>query len=828
MADLPPDIVAHLESASFTPSPEPPAAPAPLNLPPDIIAHMASDQSLPDPTAALSDALAPKTDQKIPLDTHGVVDKYPGMGDYMDLPELKRHFRSIQAILGMANADRDSIEGIVKKNFPEVGIERQKDGSLVFQSKEGDKKKYVYRNGDFQLGDLVRAGVGGLATGGLNAAALWATGGTGLLAQLAATGLSTHLLGDIRHSAGGAAPSVLEDALASAGHGVVHGLSQIPGTALNMLEGRGAGAPGMLASAEGAAIPPGATGPGTPAVVGAGGPDALAEFSTLTRPEIPEARPVPPPVPPKYAPADTTAGLVPPETPAPLPAAQVGESPAVQGLKGQADQTLRAATPELDPSKVNSEVLGHHAGEIDRLEKISAPAYKKVDEGMKGKNARTESVINAIDKMAEPLSEGHAGLPKWVRDIYDRLTPQKGEDGATKYATYHDVDMIRKGVGDKLSSLKGPNPDYDINKAMAKRIYRALSTDQKNSIADTALRATYDTAREAKLAEHEVNSHIRTLFGLQTGDVFKGDLGPKLTSAVHGLQEGVSAPFKDLVDALPEKLKSKAIMNSISNMFGDVGAGEPPDLAKFGTWYNRTLSKSSSGELLKNLTPEARDGLQGLYGLSKQVASVTSEEGQKRFAQEAEHAAAQLAHKEAQAAYTAAVEDASKTMARVRAANEEARKIARSGIAEYKQGIRSDQAAAGREAAARATEMEAEMAAASRHVKEAKKTADAARKEAEKPGLLRRGLSLAADTFSYAGEARGVKARAAHRVLEARISAITSTPAFQKVAKAYGMPTPRAVQWVRKAIVSGLAGMPGRSGVTPMATGEPWNKPEAQ
>lgn len=190
---------------NVTPSSASPAASdAPLT--PDELQKLRRYNEQADSNEGLG--LNPPAREGLPLSSTGVVDKYADTPDLMWIPELRKHMNSLDAIAGLLSSNADSVESIMKKQFPKATVTRDPEDGTVLVKSGDDKKTYAFKPGRMQLGDWVRAGISAppMAVGAGLAGELapaWAAGTAGI-------GLGTYILGQLRKDAGGAPPTAGE------------------------------------------------------------------------------------------------------------------------------------------------------------------------------------------------------------------------------------------------------------------------------------------------------------------------------------------------------------------------------------------------------------------------------------------------------------------------------------------------------------------------------------------------------------------------------------------------------------------------------------------
>ncbi len=594
----------------------PPKAAAPLEtktapeLSPEAAAYL-HGSDVPDPTQELSNALTPPVRGSQP---EGPPDPYAGMEDYMFSQSLRPHLTSPLAFLGALGSDRDSIEAIVKKNNPKAKVTHH-NGNLIIDE---DGKKFIFNTGKPQLGDVLRGAAGtaiAAPIAGVTAGALPALAPA--IAAIIGTGVANRALGKLRYAAGGAPPSALEDAGAMALHGLIHGGGKLASMAANMEHV----APGLTAAtAEGAAIPPGYTPP---------------PVSNAPPSEVPVA----------------PAAPVAPTAPAPLPPAQA-VSPAAQSVAQAGDDLVRQITPELDRSELNRSFRGRLAKHLIDTKKAVKAAFAPVDTAMSGVEVGANRTLEFIDK----LERENGDIPQWLRKIREDLTPTKPKEGPPTAPLYGKLDEIRKDVGRRSRASGGLTPDGRGDQNIAKGLYGEILADQvenadAHGVGDS-LRAAQSDAK--KFIDYR--GRVRTQFGRVIGEAIEKDVTPKIDRGLKALGEGAPSALRTTMEAVPPEMRSDALMTTVATKFGDLSAGEPFDLKKFGPWFKKVLgNKDSARAMAENLEPKAWQGLQDLHSVYQQLESVTAEDLQRRATAEAEHAAATAKYKAEKQAWDSGV-----------------------------------------------------------------------------------------------------------------------------------------------------------------------------
>jgi len=629
--DLAMDIV------SSSPQPSPSIAPVPQpteQLQPAPIAPMPQEQPVPSPTTDL-DALAAQfggealtQEQEEGPGYEGVLESFvegaknlpeavydtvtgykkitpeiERLPDWINMPEMQEMtVPGFKAALGTMLTNPEETTKIMKAQFPDIEIRRDKKGNYIMKSKDGNDYaiKPGFRSSD--IGRVIFGAVTALPAAGISKLIPGILGEMGTQAVIEGTQMAT---GGEANAGEVLTAGVLRggaDVLARGARAARGGLTgKVDGAPIEAVQEVGTEEIGKLAQK-----------------AGRGSGDAMESLAKEMDIDLVDA---------KLSeelgfklPADVFSNSDKAKLAARVSRSVVGSDAEEQFFKGinqakKRSEDLMAEHGALSSTgDVSENVLMSLKDSRDELLKEKDLIYK----GKGGVNEQfpfktpiefTET-IKAIDDLAEDMG-GFDNLKPQIKKLYAKITSGKTSRGFL----LDEKDII----GD---AVFGKNNDYSasISNNSLKRIYDGLSKDELVAAARISddLAGKVASGRAAHSQAMKVQQKIKDAFGSDE----KGSIGSKLTSMIKGSRSQNVKQFNEIMDLmsdLPKEDVSEAIMTSI--MSGSKKANGSFGLKEYTNLYhNLRNNKSFYKRIAKELGKERADLLQGLYKVNKRVS----------------------------------------------------------------------------------------------------------------------------------------------------------------------------------------------------------------
>jgi len=220
------------------------------------------------------------------------------------------------------------------------------------------------------------------------------------------------------------------------------------------------------------------------------------------------------------------------------------------------------------------------------------------------------------------------GVVKDLGNDVSKLTPLEKEllemssPGRNLPVTYTALMRMKADVGQALQRSAGPYKDVDS--AILKRLYGALSEDQlahAQKVGGDTLRADLRLGNQLVAKRKALEDRIVSLFG----DERDGSIARKLVSTLQGGAKGDITGFNRLVKSIPADLRKKAVATAIAAASREAktdGFG----FAKYVTLYQGLRDNSEVYKtVVQTLGPDSDKFLRDLYEISKRITEARAQ-----------------------------------------------------------------------------------------------------------------------------------------------------------------------------------------------------------
>lgn len=296
-------------------------------------------------------------------------------------------------------------------------------------------------------------------------------------------------------------------------------------------------------------------------------------------------------------------------------------------LSQKADNLILEGGGTLDKASLSETIKTDMLDTIDGMYEIESEVY----DNMRAKlpqNTKTDpkNVVALIEGWASEVG-GVSNLDPVMRRLHKSLKPtpktSKGViiDPSGKRATVTTEDGLptfgllnseRRLIGQQLgrkSNTKFRNSELGQLKAL----YSAMKRDQKeviDSTGDDSLITLQDSADKLTFQRKRLESDTQDLFGSELNK----ELMTLVGASVKGLEKGNLQKFKGVIDKIPERHRSSAVITAMNDVFKGTAASKQQlgdaQFARFWTSLNR--SPTVKAELFKQLPSGSRKAINNL------------------------------------------------------------------------------------------------------------------------------------------------------------------------------------------------------------------------
>jgi hypothetical protein len=220
------------------------------------------------------------------------------------------------------------------------------------------------------------------------------------------------------------------------------------------------------------------------------------------------------------------------------------------------------------------------------------------------------------------------GVVKDLGNDVSKLTPLEKElrematPGRKLPVTYTALMRMKADVGQALQKASGPYKD--VNSAILKRLYGALSEDQlahAQKVGGDTLRADLRLGNQLVAKRKALEDRIVSLFG----DERDGSISRKLLATIQGGAKGDVTGFNRVIRSIPEDLRKKAVASAIAAAARE----EKTNGFGFSKYVNLYQGLRRNSEVYKTvvqtLGPDSDKFLRDLYEVSKRITEARAQ-----------------------------------------------------------------------------------------------------------------------------------------------------------------------------------------------------------
>lgn len=605
-----------------------------------------SPEKKPDQRGMIQKAIEkiyPTTEEKDGGVINPELEKYP---DWMTAPEVHDPTSpaAYKAILGnIASLGPDDVAGVLKEQFPDAKVERK--GEYVTAQFKPGGPTYASKPG-LRYSDFIRAGLGipVMSAGAAAAAGALPAAVPAALSSLAGTGLGIHLLGVLRHDAGGSAPSLTEDAVGMGVHAALAPVTALAGKAIqsgyNAVRGIAPEAAGQMTAKQLAPeIVNASRGNRTAqnAVAAQVMPDQEALAAARSLPGV-DGRPLADSI----TPAQLSTNKAFQELAQSSPGALRTHGRAISALGETMDKITKQAGAQESQAGVETALKNEAKSQLGAAKDLMEDLYAKLD-GREAAAANPEKGIAAkpavepmvpgsaptpadnFDAAVAKIAEGEKGIvPEWVQKVRDALDKPSKASGDLGPPTRDTVKRIKTLVGE---ATQGQGRFSKLGRTTAKTLYNALVADIEGG-AESFSPGAKALSQEAKAA-YLAHDAMDTMVKVTMGQELEKSLTDQMSKAVGELPNTDGKVFAGLIKATPEQMRPGVVKWALRQFVKEnAEGGSILDIRKFNSWMNSMKNSPESWAALKSYAGDELSGnLEKTYKVSRSVETAS-----KRFA----------------------------------------------------------------------------------------------------------------------------------------------------------------------------------------------------
>lgn len=222
-----------------------------------------------------------------------------------------------------------------------------------------------------------------------------------------------------------------------------------------------------------------------------------------------------------------------------------------------------------------------------------------------------------INSVVSDLGNDVSKLTPLEKELREMSTP-----GRNLPVTYTALMRMKADVGQALQKSAGPYKDVDS--AILKRLYGALSEDQlahAQKVGGDTLRADLRLGNQLVAKRKALENRIVSLFG----DERDGSISRKLLATIQGGAKGDVTGFNRVVRSIPEDLRKKAVASAIAAAARE----EKTNGFGFSKYVNLYQGLRRNSEVYKTvvqtLGPDSDKFLRDLYEVSKRITEARAQ-----------------------------------------------------------------------------------------------------------------------------------------------------------------------------------------------------------
>ncbi len=306
----------------------------------------------------------------------------------------------------------------------------------------------------------------------------------------------------------------------------------------------------------------------------------------------------------------------------------------ISKAEGRADAIIEDLGGTVDKAGLSER---YREGIIDAVDEVYAAEnaiYDGIDINVRDR-VKPENTLRFIEKEIADVG-GFDKLPPFMKGIYTQLKTKRKKTGIRSDIVRGDVDVFdeipatyanftkeRKKVGsqigkkvDQIDSFKG------AESGKLKGLYAAMKEDQNSFMSNRGFQDEIDAADRLTIKRKGIEENAKSLLGKD----LSGSLTNLLDTRIKGLAKGDINKFKDTISKIPQEYRQEAVATALNGLIRGSGSAQTAFSA------NQTVKNLSNlyrnpaalDALLKELPPQAKDTLDALYKVSKQIEKVTN------------------------------------------------------------------------------------------------------------------------------------------------------------------------------------------------------------
>lgn len=293
---------------------------------------------------------------------------------------------------------------------------------------------------------------------------------------------------------------------------------------------------------------------------------------------------------------------------------------AIKDVASKADEFITRFGGDVDIASVDMEVKDQMIANVEGLRLQARGLYDQINEMVPGETpVDPSSIVNFLDAKIARLGD-ISDLSKPEQRIYKRATSDEIP------FTYEFLDEQRQLMGEQKRAAK--RGTIAPSKAGFKigELESVLLDAQQQALANInpEAAAIFDIARPLVAQRKELEKINQTLMG---ADLTR-DIMPNLRTGLTQLSFGKLQKFRQVMDALPPELRTRALVSAMNSAFTK-GATTATQLTPngFATWWEQLgRNKTAKAALLEYMPEGAPEYLEALAtvsrGLARSLASV--------------------------------------------------------------------------------------------------------------------------------------------------------------------------------------------------------------
>ena len=293
---------------------------------------------------------------------------------------------------------------------------------------------------------------------------------------------------------------------------------------------------------------------------------------------------------------------------------------AIKDVASKADEFITRFGGDVDIASVDMEVKDQMIANVEGLRLQARGLYDQINDMVPGETpVDPSSIVNFLDAKIARLGD-ISDLSKEERRIYQRAMSDEIP------FTYEFLDEQRQLIGKQKRAAQRGTIAPSKEGFKIGELEDTLLDAQQQALANInpEAAAIFDIARPLVAQRKELEKINQTLMG---ADLTK-DILPNLRTGLTQLSSGKLQKFRQVMDALPPELRTRALVSAMNSAFTK-GATTATQLTPngFATWWEQLgRNKTAKAALLEYMPEGAPEYLESLAkvssGLARSLASV--------------------------------------------------------------------------------------------------------------------------------------------------------------------------------------------------------------